>query len=63
MFVELQKELKKYEELRKETPKNSEEEYRFYCTELDIAKAFIYDLGYKDASKFARAILALGELR
>ena len=63
MFQELQIALKNYEELMKKTPQNYEDEYKVQCAELDIAKAFVYDLGYTYASKFARAVLALGELR
>ena len=29
---------------------------------LEISKAFVYDLGFERASKFARGILALGAL-
>lgn len=63
MFEELQIALKDYEELMKSKPQNHEEEYKVHCAELNIAKAFVYDLGYTYASKFARAILALGELK
>lgn len=62
MFRELRKELDNYEDLVKESPESYEDMYMRSCAELDIAKAFVYDLGYTNASKFARAILALGEI-
>ena len=32
------------------------------CAALDVSKAFVYDLGYEEACKFARGILALGQI-
>ena len=46
----------------KNKPKSKEDEYKIECAALDISKAFVYDLGYKEACKFARGIIALGQL-
>ena len=61
-FEETIKALQDYEELLKKAPTTYEEEYKVDCAALDISKAFVYDLGYEDACKFARGILALGQL-
>lgn len=62
MFENTIKALMDYEDLCKHKPKNYEEEYKLDCHALEISKAFVYDLGYEEASKFAKAILALGQL-
>ena len=62
LFDETRKALSNYEELFKNKPLTNEEEYNIECAALDISKAFVYDLGYKDACKFAKGILALGQL-
>lgn len=62
LFDKTRKALSDYEELLKNKLITNEEEYKVECAALDISKAFVYDLGYKDASKFARGILALGQL-
>ena len=62
IFDETRKALNDYEKLLSECPKSNEEKYIHACAELDISKAFIYDIGYERASKFAKGILALGEL-
>lgn len=41
---------------------NSSDEYFLDCMALEISKAFVYDLGWKDAKKFAKGILALDQL-
>lgn len=63
MFNELQEALNKYIEIMQVKPKNQFDEYKIECAEFDISKAFVYDLGYERAEKFARGILALCELR
>ena len=62
MFDDVIKALLEYEKMCKDTPKSYEEEYKFDCAALDIAKAFVYDLGYKKACQFAKGILALEQL-
>lgn len=62
IFNETIKALSAYENLLKNKPKSKEEEYKIECAALDISKAFVYDLGYKEACKFARGIIALGQL-
>lgn len=54
--------LDNYEKLLSNNPKSNKEKYEIICAELDISKAFVYDIGYERASKFAKGILALGEL-
>ena len=51
-----------YENLLKSKPTTDEEEYKIECAALDVSKAFVYDLGYEEACKFARGILALGQI-
>lgn len=62
IFDETIKALYEYEKLMSTKPETDEEYYKCACAELDISKAFVYDLGYDDAVKFARGILALGQL-
>ncbi len=62
IFDETRKALDDYEKLLSKRPNSDEEKYMITCAELDISKAFVYDIGYENASKFARGILALGEL-
>lgn len=62
MFDETIKALTDYEELFKRKPKTHEDEYKIVTSALDISKAFVYDLGYEEASKFAKGILALEQL-
>lgn len=62
MFYETIKALSNYEELLKHKPKTHEDEYKIATSALDVSKAFVYDLGYEEASKFAKGILALGQL-
>lgn len=62
IFDETRKALDDYEKLWVESPKSDEEKYEITCAELDISKAFVYDIGYERAAKFAKGILALGEL-
>ena len=50
------------ENLLKNKPATDEEEYKIECAALDVSKAFVYDLGYEEACKFARGILALGQI-
>ena len=59
LFDETRKALSNYEELLKNKPTTNEEEYRIECAALDLSKAFVYNLGHENASKFARGILAL----
>lgn len=59
MFEELKVELDKYERLLQNKPESYEDIYINRCGLFDIAKAFIFDFGYEDARKFAKAILAL----
>lgn len=62
VFDETRKALDDYEKLMSKSPQSNEEKYAITCAELDISKAFVYDIGYENASKFARGILALREL-
>lgn len=62
IFDETRNALDNYEKLMSKSPQSNEEKYIVTCAELDISKAFVYDIGYENASKFARGILALGEL-
>ena len=62
IFDETRKALDDYEKLLSESPKSNKEKYEITCAELDISKAFVYDIGYERAVKFAKGILALGEL-
>lgn len=62
IFDETRKALADYENIMSKSPASDEENYKITCAELDISKAFVYDIGYEQASKFARGILALGEL-
>lgn len=62
MFEETRKALSDYEKLFINAPETYEEEYKTECAALDLSKAFVYDLGYEEACKFARGILALGQL-
>ena len=62
LFNKTIKDLSDYEQIFEYAPKSKEEEYKEECAALDISKAFVYDLGYKEACKFARGILALGQL-
>ena len=62
IFDETIKALHDYEKLMIKKPETNEEYYKCVCAELDISKAFVYDLGYEYAAKFARGILALKEL-
>lgn len=62
IFNETIKALSDYENLLKYKPTTNETEYKIECATLDISKAFVYDLGYKEACKFARGIIALGQL-
>lgn len=62
MFENTIKALMDYENLCKHKPKNYEEEYKYECAAFEISKAFVYDLGYENALKFANAILALSQL-
>lgn len=62
VFNETIKALSDYENLLKSKLTTDEEEYKIECAALDVSKAFIYDLGYEEASKFARGILVLGQI-
>lgn len=62
IFNETRNALADYEKLLSESPKSNKEKYEVTCAELDISKAFVYDIGYERAVKFAKGILALGEL-
>lgn len=62
IFDETRKALSDYEKLLSKCPETNEEKYKIICAELDISKAFVYDIGYEHASKFAKGILALREL-
>ena len=62
VFNETIKALSDYENLLKNKPTTNEEEYKIECAALDVSKAFVYDLGYEEACKFARGILALGQI-
>lgn len=62
VFNETIKALSDYENLLKNKPTTNEEEYKIECAALDVSKAFVYDLGYEGACKFARGILALGQI-
>ena len=54
LFNKTIKALSDYEQIFEYAPKSKEEEYKEECAALDISKAFVYDLGYKEACKFAR---------
>lgn len=56
LFNKTIKALSDYEQIFEYAPKSKEEEYKEECAALDISKAFVYDLGYKEACKFARGI-------
>lgn len=62
VFNETIKALSDYENLLKNKPTTNEEEYKIECAALDVSKAFVYDLGHEEACKFARGILALGQI-
>ena len=62
VFSETIKALSDYENLLKNKPTTDEEEYKIECAALDVSKAFVYDLGYEEACKFARGILTLGQI-
>ena len=62
VFNETIKALSDYENLLNNKPTTDKEEYKVECAALDVSKAFIYDLGYEEACKFARGILALGQI-
>lgn len=62
MFTKTIEALKRYEEMRKHIPESYDEEYALETYALDISKAFVWDLGYKEAVKFANGILALNQL-
>lgn len=62
MFEELKNELNNYEELLQSHVESYEDIYKNTCGLFDIAKALVYDFGFYDAQKLAKAILALGEL-
>lgn len=63
MFEKFKNELDNYEKLLKNKPDTYEGIYRNKYAIFDVAKAFIFDCGYEDAEKFAKAILALVELK
>lgn len=62
LFNETKTALDNYEKLLSHKPQSDKEKYEITCAELDISKAFVYDMGYERASKFAKGILALREL-
>ena len=62
VFNEIMKALSDYENLLRNKQTSDEEECKVECTALDVPKAFVYDLGYEEACKFARGILALGQI-
>lgn len=62
IFDETRKALDDYEKILSKSPRTNEEKYAITCAELDVSKAFVYDIGYERAIKFANGILALGEL-
>lgn len=64
IFEETINALCKYEEelVNMEENTSRSDNYFYDCMALEISKAFVYDLGQKDAEKFARGILALGQL-
>lgn len=62
VFNETIKALSDYENLLKNKPTTNEEEDKIECAALDVSKAFVCDLGYEEACKFARGILALGQI-
>lgn len=62
MFKKTIEALSNYEELCKHKPETYNEEYQIETYALDIAKAFVWDLGYEEAVKFANGILALNQL-
>lgn len=62
LFEETIKALSDYENILKLKPITNEDDYKVECAALDISKAFVYDLGYEEACKFAKGILALGQL-
>lgn len=62
MFTKTIEALKQYEKLHKHIPESYDEEYTLETCALDISKAFVWDLGYEEAVKFANGILALNQL-
>lgn len=64
IFKETIDALCKYEEemINMQKDMGSSDEYFYDCMALEISKAFVYDLGWKDAKKFAKGILALDQL-
>lgn len=62
MFEKLKVEIDKYERLLQNKSESYEDIYINRCGLFDVAKALVYDLGFYDAQKLTKAILALGEL-
>lgn len=42
--------------------KTPDDKYFYDCMIFDVCKAFVYDLGQKEAEKFAKGILTLGDI-
>ena len=62
MFEETKKSLDEYEKLYSKKPSSYDEEFKCACAALDISKSLVYDLGYENACKLAKGILALEQL-
>lgn len=62
LFDQTVKAMQNFEKLQQNKPKTRDEEFKCDCAPLDISKAIVYDIGYDQACKIAKGILALYEI-
>ncbi len=62
LFDQTVKAMHDFEKLQQKSPESRDEEFKSDCAALDVSKALIYDIGYYEACKIAKGILALYEI-